>query len=72
MKIISWNSKGLGSIKKRRVVKDFISLENLDVVLSQETKRESCDRRFVGSVCKVKNKEWATFQIGRASCRERV
>ena len=57
MKIISWNSKGLGSIKKRRVVKDFISLENLDVVLSQETKRESCDRRFVGSVWKIKNKQ---------------
>ena len=57
MKIISWNSKGLGSIKKRRVVKDFISLENLDVVLSQETKRESCYRRFVGSVWKIKNKQ---------------
>ena len=50
MKIISWNTRGLGSIKKRRVIKDFLCLENPDVVLLQETKRESCDRRFVGSV----------------------
>ena len=42
-------------------MKDFLCHENPDVVLLQETKRESCDRRFVGSVCKVKNKEWATF-----------
>ena len=33
MKIISWNTTGLGSIKKRRVVKDFLCLEKLDVVL---------------------------------------
>ena len=50
MKIISWNTRGLGSIKKRRVIKDFLCLENPDVVLLQETKRESCDQRFVGSV----------------------
>ena len=38
MKIISWNTKGLGSRKKRRVVKDFLRLENSDVVMIQETK----------------------------------
>ena len=61
MEIISWNTRGLGSKKKRRVVKDCLCHENPNVVMLQETKRESCDRRFVGSVCKVKNKEWATF-----------
>ena len=50
MKIISWNTKGLGSRKKRRVVKDFLRLENPDVVMFRETKRDVCDRRFVGSV----------------------
>ena len=50
MKIISWNTRGLGSRKKRRVVKDFLRLENPDVVIFQETKREECDRKFVGSV----------------------
>ena len=50
MKIISWNTRGLGSRKKRRVVKDFLRLENPDVVIFQLTKREECVRRFVGSV----------------------
>ena len=50
MKIISWNTRGLGSRNKRRVVKDFLRLENPDVVMIQETKKEKCDRRFVGSV----------------------
>lgn len=55
MKIISQNIKGLGSRKKRRVVKDFISLETLDIVMLQETKGETCDRRFVSNVWKVSN-----------------
>ena len=33
MKIISWNTRGLGSRKKCRVVKDFLQLENPDVVM---------------------------------------
>ena len=57
MKIISCNTRGLGSRKKRRVVKDFLQLENPEVVMFQETKREVCDRRFVGSVWLVRNKE---------------
>ena len=33
MKIISWNTRGLGSRKKRRVVKEFFRLENPNVVV---------------------------------------
>ena len=40
------------------MVKDFLRLEKPDVVMIQETKKAECDRRFVGSVCTVKNKEW--------------
>ena len=67
MKIISWNIRGLGSRTKRRVVKDFLRLQNPDVVMFQETKREVCDRRFVGSVWSVRNKEWAILLACRAS-----
>ena len=42
--------QGLGSRNKHRMVKDFLRLENPDVVMIQETKKEKCDRRFVGSV----------------------
>ena len=61
MKIINWNTRGLGSRKKQRVVKYFLHLENPDVVMFQETKREVCDRRFVGSVLSVRNKELASL-----------
>ena len=57
MKIISWNTRGLRSRNKRRVVKDFLKSENPDVVMIQETKKEKCDRRFVDSVWTVRNKE---------------
>ena len=50
MKIISWNTRGLGSRNKRRVAKDFLRLENSDVLMIQETKKVKCDRRFAGSV----------------------
>ena len=49
MKIISWNVRWLGSWKKR-TVKDFLKTVNPEIVMLQETKKETCDRRFVGSV----------------------
>ncbi|KAJ9691309.1 hypothetical protein PVL29_013479 [Vitis rotundifolia] len=67
MKVISWNTRGLGSRNKRRVVKDFLRSENPDVVMIQETKSMKCDRRFVGSVWTVRNKEWAVLPACGAS-----
>ncbi|RVX11275.1 LINE-1 retrotransposable element ORF2 protein [Vitis vinifera] len=67
MKIISWNTRGLGSKKKRRVVKNFLSSEKPDVVMIQETKKEECDRRLVGSVWSVRNKDWAALPASGAS-----
>ncbi|KAJ9680326.1 hypothetical protein PVL29_019595 [Vitis rotundifolia] len=66
MKVISWNTGGLGSRNKRRV-KDFLRSENPDVVMIQETKTMKCDRRFVGSVWMVRNKEWAVLPACGAS-----
>ena len=67
MKIISWNTRGLGSRKKRRVVKDFLRLEKPDVVMMQETKKAKCDRRFVGSVWTIRNKKWTPLSACGAS-----
>ncbi|RVW77863.1 hypothetical protein CK203_054361 [Vitis vinifera] len=58
---------GLGSRKKRRVVKNFLRLEIPDIVMIQETKNVECDRRFVGSVWTVRNKEWAALPAYGAS-----
>ncbi|RVW70180.1 hypothetical protein CK203_057138 [Vitis vinifera] len=67
MKIINWNTRGLGSRNKRRVVKDFLRSENPDVVMIQETKKVKCNKRFVGSVWTVRNKDWATLPACGAS-----
>ena len=67
MKIISWYVRGLGSRNKRRVVKDFLRLENPNVVMIQETKKEKCDRRFVSSVWTVRYKDWVALPACGAS-----
>ena len=67
MKIINWNVRGLGSRNKRRMVKDFLRSANPDVVMIQETKKEKCDRRFVGSVWTVRNKDWVALPASGAS-----
>ncbi|RVX05736.1 Transposon TX1 uncharacterized 149 kDa protein [Vitis vinifera] len=41
--------------------------ENPDVVMIQETKKENCDRRFVGSVWTVRNKDWVALPASGAS-----
>ena len=39
MKILSWNTRGLGSRKKRRTVRRFLSTQNPDVVMLQDKVR---------------------------------
>ncbi|RVX06414.1 hypothetical protein CK203_023560 [Vitis vinifera] len=63
----SCNVRGLGSRNKRRMIKDFLRSENPDVVMIQETKKENCDRRFVGSVWTVRNKDWVALPASGAS-----
>ncbi|KAL6328045.1 hypothetical protein AAG906_033313 [Vitis piasezkii] len=57
----------IGSRNKRRVVKYFLKSENPDVVMIQGTQKVECDRRFVGSVWTIRNKEWATLPTCGAS-----
>ena len=60
MKIISCNIKGLGSRKKIRTVKEFLKTVKPEIVMLQETK-ETCNRRFVGSVWNGRDVEWAVL-----------
>ncbi|RVW90228.1 hypothetical protein CK203_036785 [Vitis vinifera] len=50
----------LQAFKENRV-KELLGQVNPDIALFQETKREFCDRRFVGSVWKVRKQEWAVL-----------
>ena len=67
MKILSWNTRGLGSKKKKRIVRRFLSTQSPDVVMLQETKREIWDRRFVSSVWKDRSMEWVALPTCGAS-----
>ena len=44
-----------------------MSSQELDIVMLCETKRETWDRRFVGSVWKGRNKEWVDLLARGAS-----
>ena len=67
MKILSWNTRGLGFRKKRRSVRGFLSTQNPDVDQLQETKREIWDRRSVSSVWKGKSLDWVALPACGAS-----
>ncbi|GMP84597.1 hypothetical protein CsSME_00038064 [Camellia sinensis var. sinensis] len=58
MKIISWNVRGLGSQKKRSVIKDFLRSHQPDIVVLQESKVQVCDRRFMQSLWGVRHRRW--------------
>ena len=40
MKLVSWNSRGLGNPSKVEVVKDILKIETLEILMLQETKIE--------------------------------
>ena len=67
MKILSWNTRGLCSKKKRRTVRRFLSSQNPNVVMLQDTKREIWDKRFVSSVWKGRSMECAALPTCGAS-----
>ncbi|RVW96746.1 hypothetical protein CK203_026101 [Vitis vinifera] len=45
---------------------------NYGFLMLQETKRKLCDKRFVGCVWKVRNKEWVVLPVCGASRRVRI
>lgn len=62
MKIVSWNVRGLGSKKKRCVIKDLLVKIYPDVVIFQETKLEPVDRNVLKSLWEARNKGWSSLQ----------
>lgn len=50
LKIMSWNVRGLGSKRKRDVVRNIIRSLRCDVVCIQETKLDNYDLSYVSSL----------------------
>ena len=67
MRILSWNVQGLGSKKKRGIVKGFLRSQDLDIVLLQETKRENWDKRFLVGFWTGRDREWIALPTCGAS-----
>ena len=49
--------------RKEGWLKVFLRHENPNIVMLQKTKREVCDRWFVGSVWTIRNEAWASFPV---------
>ncbi|ONH99726.1 hypothetical protein PRUPE_6G046000 [Prunus persica] len=58
MKIISWNIRGLGSRRKRLVLKEQLVWLRPEIVILQETKKQAIDRRLVASVWGSRFRDW--------------
>ena len=67
MRIKVFFSLSLNTRNKRRVVRDFLRSKNPNVVMIQETKKEKWDKRFVGSVWTIRNKDWVALPASGAS-----
>ena len=50
MRILSWNVRGLGKAEKRRMVRNLIFSQKVDLILIQETKWEHVTERMVSQV----------------------
>lgn len=61
MIVVSWNVRGLGSGKKRGVIRESLRKINLDIVIIQETKKEILEERTVGSVWKARFRNWVSL-----------
>ena len=58
MKIVSWNTRGLSDFSKRAALKKFIINCNPDVVMIQESKKESLNSVFIKSLWSSKDIGW--------------
>lgn len=62
MKIISWNIRGLGECSKRISLKKFLQHHCPDMVLFQETKIWTFDRKLIKSMWISKDINWANVE----------
>ena len=58
--------RGVGSLRKRSIIKEYLNWINPYIVVLQETKKVEMDERWVGSLLKARFRNWvALSSIGR-------
>lgn len=55
--IFNWNCRGLGQLKKRKLISDYILEHKIGILSIQETKIENFRDRTLNSICKG-NMKW--------------
>ena len=58
MKILSWNTRGFGDHTKQITLKKMLQTLNPNLVLIQETKRDSFDPNFIKLLWSSKDVGW--------------
>ncbi|KAK9930653.1 hypothetical protein M0R45_027684 [Rubus argutus] len=67
MRIVTWNVRGLGSKRKRSMIRNLVVSSGADIIILQETKMAKIERRLVSSIWGVRFKEWVSIPaIGRS------
>jgi exonuclease III len=56
MNILSWNVRGLGKPKRRRLVKEIIFTHHIDIVSIQETKKSEFKERTLRNLSNILTK----------------
>lgn len=50
MKVLNWNARGLNAPKKRRILRDMILEHKIDIIVIQETKKDTFSHRILKSI----------------------
>lgn len=58
MKVIYWNVKGLGSLKKNISIKETFRKFKLDFIMLQEPKNMEINKRCLSSIWGISSPEW--------------
>jgi mannosylglycoprotein endo-beta-mannosidase len=61
MRICTWNVRGLGSKRKRSVIRRLLANCGADIIILQETKKVEVDRRLVSSIWGSRFKDWVSI-----------
>ena len=65
LKILSWNVRGANDVVKRKVIKESLKSQKVDVVCLQETKLKDLSRGTLRSLAVGRYMEWAaTYSKG--------
>ena len=59
VRILSWNVRGVNNKEKRKLIRDFLNFQKVDLVCLQETKLKGLNRGILRSLGVGRFADWA-------------